>query len=92
MPVAPRLQFPQPRPDPKRSLLQRLGVAGGIVVVIALLPADELGGPPDQSMGLPIALIRGATRIPFDDAAFQRTEPGDVVVYVKGRHGPSSAA
>lgn len=75
------------------GVLEDLYVAGaGLELVERSVQADEFGGPPGRSTGLPIALIRGATRIPFDDPAFQRTEPGDVVVCVTGRHGPPSKA
>jgi voltage-gated potassium channel Kch len=75
------------------GVLEDLYVAGaGLELVERSVQADEFGGPPGRSTGLPIALIRGATRIPFDDPAFQRTEPGDVVVCVTGRHGSPSTA
>ena len=38
-----------------------------------------------RSVGLPIALIRGTARVSFDDPAFQRVEPGDIVVSLSGR-------
>ena len=74
------------------GVLEDLYVAGaGLELIERPVQADEFGGPPGRSTGIPIALIRGAARIPFDDAAFQRTQAGDVVVCVTGRHGRSSA-
>ena len=64
-----------------------LMVGAGLELIERTVEADEVGGPPARSAGLPIALIRGATRIPFDDAAFQDTQPGDVVVCLTGRRG-----
>jgi voltage-gated potassium channel len=47
MPDAPRLLFPQDAPDPRRSLFQRLGIACGIVMIIALLAWIDRDGYSD---------------------------------------------
>jgi voltage-gated potassium channel len=73
------------------SVLEDLLVAGaGLEMVERALRADEVGGPPRHDGGLPIALVRGPTRIPFDDDAFQRSAAGDFVVCLTGRRGPRS--
>jgi voltage-gated potassium channel len=56
MPDAPRLLFPQDPPDPRRSLIRRLGVAGGIVMVIALLTWIGRKGYSDAD-GSPLTLL-----------------------------------
>ena len=56
MPDAPQLLFPQEAPDPRRSLLRRLGIASGIVMVIALLAWIGRDGYSDAD-GSPLSLL-----------------------------------
>lgn len=69
------------------GVLEDLMVAGaGLDLVERPIGAGEIGGPPHRhGSELPVALLRAGTRIPFDDDAFDRAEPGDVVVSVAGR-------
>ena len=53
---APRLLFPQEPPNPWRSLLQRLGIAIGIVMFIALLALIGRDGYSDAD-GSPLSLL-----------------------------------
>lgn len=69
------------------GVLEDLLAAGeGLDLAERVVDADEVGGPPrpERGVGLPIAIIRAGRRIAFDDAAFQRVEPGDVVVALTG--------
>ena len=60
-----------------------LGVGDGLDLVERPVTTDEVDGPPRTVGGrLPVALVRGDRRIPFDDPAFARTEAGDVVVAI----------
>ncbi len=67
------------------SVLEDLLVAGrGLELVERPAAPDEVGGPPVPApRALPVALIRTGRAIPFDDSAFQRIEPGDVVVSLR---------
>ena len=56
MPAAPRLLFPQRAPDARRSLLQRLGVATGIILFIAVLTWLDRDGYSDAD-GTPISFL-----------------------------------
>ena len=59
----------------------------GLDLVERPVLSHELGGPPRNEGEVPIGLVRGSVRISFDDAAFQRTAPGDIVVcLVRNRH------
>ncbi|MGH9270627.1 MAG: potassium channel family protein, partial [Ilumatobacteraceae bacterium] len=73
------------------GVLEDLLVAGnGLDLTERLVDADEVGGPPDRSrcVGRPIAIVRGTTRISFDDPAFERVEQGDIVVSLSGAVRP----
>jgi hypothetical protein len=62
-------------------------VAGkGLDLTERTADADEVGGPPDPArcVGLPIAIVRGGSRISFDDPAFGHVETGDIIVSVTG--------
>jgi voltage-gated potassium channel len=70
------------------GVLEDLLAAGtGLDLIERAVDAEEVGGPPDPDRGggLPIALIRNGARVSFDDDAFQRVEPGDIVISVSGR-------
>lgn len=73
------------------SVLEDLLVVGaGLELLERAVRPDEIGGPPrpDDDDGLPIALVRGSSRIAFDDEAFHHLMAGDVVVSITGpRHG-----
>jgi voltage-gated potassium channel len=56
MPNVPRLLFPTEPPDPRRSLLRRLGIAAGIVMFIALLAWVGRDGYSDAD-GTPLSLL-----------------------------------
>jgi voltage-gated potassium channel len=74
------------------GVLEDLLVAGaGLELTERIVDADEIGGPPDRSrgVGLPIAIVRGAHRIAFDDPEFERVQHGDVVVSLAGAPRPS---
>ena len=67
------------------SVLADLLMAGqGLELVEQRVGADEVGGPPRHgpARGIPIALVRGTTHIPFGDPAFQHVEPDDIVVSI----------
>ena len=69
------------------GVLEDLLAAGtGLELTERIVDADEVGGPPDRSrgVGMPIAIVRGADRISFDDPAFERVQRGDVVVSLSG--------
>jgi voltage-gated potassium channel len=58
-------------------------IGAGVGLHLAERPAqpDEVGGPPRSGPGeLPLAVVRGAERIAFDDARFGTLCPGDIVV------------
>jgi voltage-gated potassium channel len=58
-------------------------IGAGVGLHLAERPAlpDEVGGPPRPLAGeLPVAIVRGAERIAFDDARFGTLSAGDVVV------------
>ena len=65
----------------------------GLELIERTVDADEVGGPPDGARcdGMPIAVVRGGLHISFDDPAFQRLEPGDVVVSLSGSARRSSS-
>jgi voltage-gated potassium channel len=68
------------------GVLEDLFVVGqGLDLVERPARADEVGGPPRSLSGsdIPIAVIRGDTRISFDDDAFQRLQVGDVVIAIQ---------
>lgn len=67
------------------SVLEDLLVAGrGLELVERPASQEEIGGPPRPvPRALPVALVRAGRAIPFDDTAFQRIEPGDVVISVR---------
>ena len=56
----------------------------GLELIEQRVGADEVGGPPlvVPTRGIPVALMRGTKRISFGDPAFQRIEPGDIVVSI----------
>ena len=67
------------------NVLADLLMAGrGLDLIEQRVDADEVGGPPRHlpARGIPIALIRGTTRISFSDPAFQHVERGDIVVSI----------
>jgi voltage-gated potassium channel len=67
------------------GVLTDLLMAGhGLELVERPVGADEVGGPPRHppARGIPIALVRGATHIPFCDPAFQHVERDDIVVSI----------
>jgi voltage-gated potassium channel len=67
------------------SVLADLLIAGhGLEIIEQRVDDDEVGGPPRHrpARGIPIALVRGATHIPFGDPAFQRVERDDIVVSI----------
>jgi len=67
------------------NVLEDLLMAGaGLELIEQRVGADEVGGPPlvVPTRGIPVALMRGTKLISFGDPAFQRTEPGDVVVSI----------
>ena len=67
------------------NILTDLLMAGhGLDLIEHRVDADEVGGPPRQlpTRGIPIALIRGTTRISFGEPAFQRVEPNDIIVSI----------
>lgn len=69
------------------GVLEDLLVAGaGLELTERAADADEVGGPPkpERAVGIPIAVLRAGQRICFDEPAFQRLEPGDVVVSLTG--------
>ncbi|HET9771668.1 MAG TPA: potassium channel family protein [Acidimicrobiia bacterium] len=70
------------------SVLEDLLVAGrGLELVERPAAPEEVGGPPHPApRALPVALLRAGRAIPFDDTAFQRIEPGDVVVFLRSEH------
>ena len=73
------------------GVLEDLLVAGnGLDLTERTVDPDEVGGPPDPArcVGLPIAIVRGTARISFDDPAFERVQPGDVVVSLSGATRP----
>ncbi len=73
------------------GVLEDLLVAGnGLDLTERTVDADEIGGPPDEArcVGRPIAIVRGAARISFDDPAFERVQPGDIVVSLAGAVRP----
>lgn len=60
-----------------------LVVGDGLDLVERPVRPDEVDGPPRPHDGrLPVAIVRGDQRIPFDDPAFARTREGDVVVAI----------
>jgi voltage-gated potassium channel len=67
------------------AVLEDLLVAGrGLELVERIAAPEEIGGPPQGApRALPVALLRAGRAIPFDDTAFQRVEPGDVVVFLR---------
>ena len=67
-------------PEAVRVLEDLLAAGHGIDLVERPARPDEVGGPPRSDGELAVGLVRGGARITFDDEAFQRTEPGDVVV------------
>jgi len=74
------------------GVLEDLLVAGsGLDLAERTVDADEVGGPPDRSrgIGLPIAIVRGAVVIAFDDPAYERVQTGDVVVSLSGVSRPA---
>ena len=74
------------------GVLEDLLVAGsGLDLAERMVDADEVGGPPDRSrgVGLPIAIVRGAVVIAFDDPAYERVQVGDVVVSLSGVSRPA---
>ena len=67
------------------GVLADLLMAGrGLELVEQPAADDEIGGPPRTvpGRGIPIALVRGTTRISFGEPAFQRVEADDVVVSI----------
>lgn len=65
------------------AVLEDLLIAGhGLELVEEPASADEVGGPPRAGRRIPLALIRGTTRISFAEPAFQHVEPNDVVVSI----------
>jgi voltage-gated potassium channel len=67
------------------DVLEDLFVIGhGLDLIERAVRAEEIGGPPKSvsATEVPIAVMRGAKRISFDDEAFQRLEAGDVVVAI----------
>jgi len=60
-----------------------LVMGNGLDLVERPLAPEEVGGPPQPLGGrLPVALVRGDVRIPFDDPAFARTREGDLIVAI----------
>ena len=73
------------------GVLEDLLVAGrGLELVERPVQADEIGGPPDPARceGLPIAIVRGGRRIPFDVPEFGAVQAGDVVISIAGQPPP----
>lgn len=71
------------------SVLEDLLVAGqGIDIIERPVAESEVGGPPTVTgLGVPVAVIRGDERLPFDHSAFGQLERDDVIVCITG--GPA---
>ena len=70
------------------GVLEDLMLGGsGLDIVERPVSPEEVGGAPraDQSGGLPIAVIRGGARLSFDEEGFQRLQPDDTIVSLRGR-------
>ena len=66
------------------AVLEDLIVAGeGLKLVERPALPDEVGGPPQMlENAMPVALVRGETRIAFGTSEFGRVQSGDVVVSI----------
>jgi voltage-gated potassium channel len=73
------------------GVLEDLLVAGrGLELTERPVQPDEVGGAPDPSRcdGLPIAIVRGHRRFPFDTVEFRDVQHGDVVISIAGQPPP----